>query len=89
MDLDQAVALLAGMTVLGFSLYSAADARYKRWWADEKKRREETARQRVLWRETGRDRREILRQLIANQEGHRPDDANIGLQDWRRAASTA
>ncbi|KAE9368007.1 hypothetical protein N431DRAFT_514697 [Stipitochalara longipes BDJ] len=32
MDLDQVVALLAGMTVLGFSLYSAADARYKRWW---------------------------------------------------------
>jgi hypothetical protein len=25
MDLDQAVALLAGMTVLGFSLYSAAE----------------------------------------------------------------
>ena len=31
MDLDQAVALFVGMTVLGFSLCSAADARYKRW----------------------------------------------------------
>jgi len=39
MDLDQAVALLAGMSILGFSLYSAADARYKRWWAEEKERR--------------------------------------------------
>ena len=31
-DLDQTVALLAGTTVLGFSLYSAANARYERWW---------------------------------------------------------
>ena len=29
-DLDQAVAVLAGTTVLGFSLYSAADAQYKK-----------------------------------------------------------
>jgi hypothetical protein len=35
MDLDQAVALLAGMAVLGFSLYSTADAHYKRWRAEE------------------------------------------------------
>lgn len=41
MELDQAVALLAGMTVLGFSLYSAADEWYGRWWEEEKKRREE------------------------------------------------
>lgn len=30
-DLDQAAALLAGMTVLGFSLYSAADSHYQMW----------------------------------------------------------
>ena len=30
MDLDQAVALLAGMTVLGFTLYGAAHAWYKK-----------------------------------------------------------
>lgn len=30
MDLDQAVALLAEMGVLGFRVYSTADARYKR-----------------------------------------------------------
>ncbi|PMD40913.1 hypothetical protein L207DRAFT_633853 [Hyaloscypha variabilis F] len=36
MDLDQAVALSAGMTVLGFSLYSAADAQYNRWWRKQK-----------------------------------------------------
>lgn len=43
MDLDQAVALLAGMTILGFALYSAADAHYKSWWEEEKKRRDEFA----------------------------------------------
>jgi len=31
MELDQAVALLAGMTVLGFCLYSVTDERYRRW----------------------------------------------------------
>ncbi|KAH6708879.1 hypothetical protein BKA61DRAFT_696779 [Leptodontidium sp. MPI-SDFR-AT-0119] len=31
MELDQAVALLAGMTVLGFSLYSTADEWYRIW----------------------------------------------------------
>lgn len=30
-ELDQAVALLAGTTVLGFSLYSTADAHYQAW----------------------------------------------------------
>ena len=47
MDLDQTTALLAGITILGFSFYSAADAWYKRWWAEEKKRREESARWRI------------------------------------------
>jgi hypothetical protein len=36
MDLDQAVSLLAGMTVFGFSLYSAADARHQSWWEAER-----------------------------------------------------
>ena len=39
MELDQAVALLSGMTVLGLSLYSAADQWYRDWWEVEKKRR--------------------------------------------------
>jgi len=86
MDLDQAVALLAGMSILGFSLHSAADARYKRWWAEEKERREETARQRMQRRET---REELRRHLIAIRSGHGPDEENIELQNWRRAASTA
>ncbi|KAN0095512.1 hypothetical protein V8E51_016223 [Hyaloscypha variabilis] len=43
MELDQAVALLAGMTVLGFSLYSTADERYKIWWEKEKRSRESAA----------------------------------------------
>jgi hypothetical protein len=38
MDLDQAVALLAGMTVLGFYLYSTAEERYRRWWEAQKER---------------------------------------------------
>jgi hypothetical protein len=46
-ELDQAVALLAGMTVLGFSLYSAADERYKDWWQEETKRKEEALREAV------------------------------------------
>ena len=46
-ELDQAVALLAGMTVLGFSLYSAADERYKAWWEEETKRKEEALREAV------------------------------------------
>jgi hypothetical protein len=45
MDLDQAVALLAGMTVVGFGLYSAAEERYRRWWEAEKKRLNSRARQ--------------------------------------------
>jgi hypothetical protein len=45
MELDQAVALLAGMTVLGFSVYGAADEQYRRWWETERARREEDARQ--------------------------------------------
>jgi hypothetical protein len=40
MELDQAVALLTGMTVLGLSLYSAADQWYRDWWEVEKKRRD-------------------------------------------------
>jgi len=47
MDLDQAVALLVGMTVLGFSLYSTADEIYKAWLEEEKKARESAARRRV------------------------------------------
>jgi hypothetical protein len=31
-ELDQAVAVLAGATVMGLSLYSAANAQYRRWW---------------------------------------------------------
>lgn len=46
-ELDQAVALLAGMTVLGFSLYSAADERYKAWREEETKRKEEALREAV------------------------------------------
>ncbi|KUJ07583.1 uncharacterized protein LY89DRAFT_358775 [Mollisia scopiformis] len=43
-DLDQATALLARMTMLGFSLYSAADAHYRPWWEEVRKRREEISR---------------------------------------------
>jgi hypothetical protein len=84
MDLDQAVALLAGMTVLGFSLYSAADARYKRWWEEEEGSREETARQRIGW-----EIREALRRhQIAIQSGQRLNEEDIELPNWRRAVST-
>jgi hypothetical protein len=76
MDLDQAVALLAGMTVLGFSLYSTADARYKRWLA----KREETARQRVRWREL---REPFRRHRTAIQSGQRLDEEDIELQTLR------
>jgi len=48
MELDQAVALLAGMAVLGFSLYSAVDKWYRYWWEGEKKSREEEAGRRVM-----------------------------------------
>lgn len=47
MDLDQAVALLAGMTVFGFSLYWAADERYRRWWEAEKAKRERSVREMI------------------------------------------
>jgi hypothetical protein len=43
-ELDQTVALLTGMTVLGLSLYSAADEWYKDWWEVEKKKREDAVR---------------------------------------------
>ncbi|KAE9376002.1 hypothetical protein N431DRAFT_454589 [Stipitochalara longipes BDJ] len=46
-ELDQAVALLAGMTVLGFSLYSTADGLYKAWWEKERMARESAARRMV------------------------------------------
>jgi hypothetical protein len=77
MDLDQAVALFAGMTVLGLSLYRAADARYKRWWVEEKERREETARQRIYQREL----REGFRRLqITIESGQRLNEEDIELQ---------
>jgi hypothetical protein len=85
MDLDQTVALLAGMTVLGFSLYSTADARYNRWLAEEKKRREETARQRVRVHEI---REASRRHRVAIQSGQRLNEEDIELPNWRRAAST-
>ena len=47
-ELDQAVALLAGMTVLGFSLYSVADEWCRNWWEEERRRREEEAERRVI-----------------------------------------
>jgi hypothetical protein len=70
MDLDQAVALLAGMTVLGFSLYSTADARYKRWRAE----REQTA---------SEIREPFRRYRIAIQSGQRLDEEDIELQTLR------
>lgn len=76
------------MTVLGFSLYSAADARYRRWWAEEKERREETARQRMHRRETREAFRRDLNDLIATELGQRPDTEIIELQNWLRTAST-
>ena len=51
MDLDQAVALLVGLLSLGFSLYGTADARYKRWWAEEQERQREAVRDRMQRRE--------------------------------------
>jgi hypothetical protein len=85
MDLDQAVALLAGMTVLGFSLYSTADARYNRWLEEEKERREETARQMLRVREI---REASRRHRIAIQSGQRLNEEYIELPNWRRAAPT-
>jgi hypothetical protein len=85
MDLDQAVAMLAGMTVLGFSLYSAADARYKKWWAEERERREANARRRIRIRET---REAEQRYWTAIQHRQRRGEENIELQNWRRAPST-
>lgn len=37
MDLGQAVALFGGMSGLGFSLYSVADAHYQQWWQRKRK----------------------------------------------------
>jgi hypothetical protein len=37
MDLGQAVALFGGMSGLGFSLYSVADAHYQQWWRRKRK----------------------------------------------------
>lgn len=82
MDLDQAVALFAGMTVLGFSLYSAANTRYEIWVIEEKKKREEVARQRVVWREI---------MSAAQMEGgareldQRNSNEGVELPDWRRS----
>jgi hypothetical protein len=84
-DLDQAVALLAGMTILGFSLYSTADALYKRWWAEEKERREGIARQEIHWREM---RESFRRHRIAIESGQRLNEEDIELPDRRRVAST-
>jgi hypothetical protein len=85
MDLDQAVALLAGMTVLGFSFYSTADARYKKWLAEEKERRDEIARQGIRRLEM---REAFQRHRIAIQSGQRLNEEDIELPNWRRAGST-
>jgi hypothetical protein len=42
-DLDQAVALLAGMTILGFGLYGIADAHHQQWLKMVKSREERRA----------------------------------------------
>lgn len=39
-DLDQAISLFVGMTVLGFNLYTAANAQYKLYVMEDKERRE-------------------------------------------------
>jgi hypothetical protein len=84
-DLDQAVALLAGMTVMGFGLYSAADARYKRWWAEEKKRRGRNAISRVH----RRLRREVsLREQRARDLSQILGRGDIELQNRGRDASS-
>jgi hypothetical protein len=76
-DLDQAVALLAGMTVLGFGLYNTADARYKKWWLQEETRLEEAVRRRSLWLEM----REVWRRdRIAIHSGQIWDEENIGME---------
>jgi hypothetical protein len=38
MDLGQAVALFGGMSGLGFSLYSVANAHYQQWWRRKRKK---------------------------------------------------
>jgi hypothetical protein len=78
-------ALFPGITVLGFSLYSAANARYKEWRAEEKERREEIAREMALWRE----RPVVLRR--SERANHLREEAfedAIELSDWSRATPT-
>ncbi|KAL5312901.1 hypothetical protein ACEPPN_019327 [Leptodophora sp. 'Broadleaf-Isolate-01'] len=66
MELDQAVALLAGMTVLGFSLYSTADEWYRIWWEETSR---ESAARRIV--ESRAQAAEWRRSMLADEAAHR------------------
>jgi len=78
MELDQAVALLAGMTVLGFSLYSTADERYKIWWEKEKRSRESAAQ---LMVERRAQAAEWRRSVLADEAAQRSVPEFLELSD--------
>ena len=78
MDLDQAVALLAGMTVLGFNLYSTAEERYKAWWEEQKESRESAARRIVEIRAEAAASR---RARLADEAAHRSSSEAVELSD--------
>jgi hypothetical protein len=83
MELDQAVALLAGITVLGFSLYSTADERYKMWWETEKRSRESAAQRTV---DSRAQAAEWKRVMLVGEAAHRsvPEFLELSnLQNFR------
>jgi hypothetical protein len=69
MDLDQAVAVLAGATVLGFGLYGAANANYEKWLEKVQAREEHRAveMERIRRRDGERreERQDSIRQLVS------------------------
>lgn len=88
MDLDQAVALLAGMTVFGFSLYSAANERYRIWWEAEKAEKERAVREMI----DGLARvAERARHLRPTQTGRTTESGDVELQSFtsEHAGATA
>jgi len=68
MDLDQAVAVLAGATVLGFGLYGAANAHYQKWLESVRAREEHRAieirNHRGSHDERREEHRDWIRQLV-------------------------